>query len=210
MWAAGALAAIATAFAISALVSFGRFHAVRSDAPAHRRVLEQRWLDQDEALGSATSLFMTVWLVVFVLMIVWTNKAHTSSQTKWTGSRRWSHGWATWAWFVPIANLWLPKAVIGEIEMMVAEPRQHGIALRTWQGERARSNLGWVWWFALLAGVLPFVFSAAIPVTSHDIDSYRVRVFYVVRAMAFACWATSCVVGVFYVRDVTRGANRSM
>jgi hypothetical protein len=36
-----------------------------------------------------------------------------------------------------------------------------------------------------------------------------VRAFYTVRVMAFACWATSCIVGVFYVRFITRAANAS-
>ena len=78
-----------------------------------------------------------------------------------------------------------------------------------WLGQRAKSSLGWIWWFALLAGVVPFVLSSGLSVKSGDIDSYRVRAYYVVRLMAFACWATSCVVGVFYVRHVTRAANRS-
>jgi hypothetical protein len=209
MWAAGGMAAIAAALAISCLVTFGEFYAVRADATAQRRTLEQRWLDQDDALASATRLFITLWLVVFVLLIVWTNKAHTASRRESRDNRRWSHGWATGAWFIPIANLWLPKAVIGEIETIVTEPGDHRLTASGWLRQRAASNLGWVWWFLLLAGILPFVFSATLPVASDDIDSYRVRAFYVVRLMAFACWATSCVIGVFYVRLITRAANRS-
>ena len=208
MWAAGGLAAVATALTISCLVTFGKFYAARADPTAHRRILEQRWRDQDEALASATSLFVTFWLVVLVLLIVWTNKAHTSSAHKWPGNRRWSHGWATGAWFIPIANLWIPKAVIGEIEMIVTTSHNES-SMPRWLGQRAKSSLGWIWWFALLAGVVPFVLSSGLPVRSGDIDSYRVRAYYVVRLMAFACWATSCVVGVFYVRHVTRAANRS-
>jgi hypothetical protein len=209
MWAAGGMAAVATGLAISCLVTFGDFNAARDHASAHRRVLEQRWLDQDEALQSASSLFMTLWLVVFVLLIVWTNQAHTASRTRWRGSRRWSHGWATGAWFIPIANLGLPKAVIGEIELILTEPQVDGEASPLWLRQRAKSNLGWVWWFALLAGIIPFLLSSALPVETNEIDSYRIRAFYVVRLMAFVCWATSCIVGVFYVRQITRAANQA-
>lgn len=208
LWAAGALAAMSTVMAVSCLVTFNRFYEVRGEATAHRRLLEERWLDQDDALNGTTSLFMTIWIVVFVLLIVWSHKAHAASQRRWTGSRQWSRGWATGAWFVPIANLWIPKSVIGEIEKIVDAPREQDMASPAWKW-RPSSDLGWVWWFALLGGFLPFVFSSALSVASDDIDPFRVRAYYTVRLMAFACWATSCVVGVFYVRLITRAANRS-
>jgi hypothetical protein len=53
------------------------------------------------------------------------------------------------------------------------------------------------------------LFSSALSVASDDIDSFQVRAYYTVRLMAFACWGTSCVVGVFYVRLITRAANTS-
>jgi hypothetical protein len=58
-------------------------------------------------------------------------------------------------------------------------------------------------------GLLAFLFSSALSVASDDIDSFQVRAYYTVRLMAFACWTTSCVVGVFYVRLITRAANTS-
>jgi FtsH-binding integral membrane protein len=205
-WASGALAAISCGFAIACLVAYADF--TRSDGgPAlDQRLLEQEWLDRDEGLVSSTALFVQAWLITLILLIVWTSKAHRVSRTMWLGGRTWGAGSAVGGWFVPIGNLWIPQRVLSEVEQIVTWPREDGVAVSPgWRG-RSTSAIGLVWWFTLLAGFLPLLFSAVIDHSGED-GSFAVRAFYAIRLMGFACWAASCVAGAIYVRRLTRDAN---
>jgi Domain of unknown function (DUF4328) len=206
LWAGAGVAAIVAALSISSLVTFDDF--VDSDLNSlPNPMLEQRWIEQDEALEAMSALFMTLWLVVIVLLVVWMHKSHKASQTMWSGSRKWTQGWTVGGWFVPIANFWIPKSVVDEIEQIVTAPRIDGRVEVGWNG-KPTSALGWTWWFGLVAGVLPWMFSNGLSTNAGDPSSVEVKAYYSVRLMSFTCWAASCVAGAIYVRRLTHAVNQ--
>jgi len=72
-----------------------------------------------EALGAA-GLMLTAWSVAAaasgVLMVVWLFRAIRATEPFGASGTTWSPGWAVGAWFIPGANLIIPKLVVNQID----------------------------------------------------------------------------------------------
>ncbi len=53
-----------------------------------------------------------------VLLMVWLNLAYKAGQSRGAIDRTWSSGWTVGAWFIPFANLAIPKLVVNEVDRM--------------------------------------------------------------------------------------------
>jgi hypothetical protein len=107
------------------------------------------------APGAAEGLARTtaeVNVIVFLLaaptVVIWFRRAHRNLHAFTGAEPSIRSGWATWGWFVPVVNLYLPHSVLAEIA-------DHSL----W---RARIRyLAPVWWLTWLTGV---VFAVAVEV----------------------------------------------
>lgn len=106
--------------------------------------------DQFNALSGLTALAQVVSLVVF---IVWMWRAHAAGDRLRPGDRKYSKGWTIGAWFIPFANVVLPRRVMTEIERIAIAPREGGRVTQGWRTTRT-AVVGWAWWLLSIGGVV--------------------------------------------------------
>ena len=111
---------------------------------------------EDVAFGFLGFATLLTW-VSGILFIVWLYQAYKSAESLGGIGRRWSAGWTIGSWFIPLANLVLPKLVVNEVDRMsnpmAGDPP---IELR-WQSMR-RLLPSDFWWITLISGqVLSFI-----------------------------------------------------
>src|SRR5687768_17653176 len=72
-------------------------------------------IDASDARQSAIGLIQTALLIaVAVFFIRWLRLAYRNADVVAPGVRRYKHGWAIGAWFVPFLNLWRPKQIVND------------------------------------------------------------------------------------------------
>jgi hypothetical protein len=92
--------------------------------------------DNDTRQGLIGLLQFVVFVVAVIVFIRWMLRAYKNVDVVARGTRRYGHGWAIGAWFVPFLNLWRPKEIINDIHRGGAGPD--------------RSALLWCWWALFL------------------------------------------------------------
>ena len=78
-----------------------------------------------------------------VVLVVWFRRARINAESHGWRQRR-ARGWAFWGWIVPIANLWIPFQLMGDI-------------WRAGQPEQQRQRTAWrpaLWWASWLLAAL--------------------------------------------------------
>ena len=82
-----------------------------------------------------------------VFFIRWLRLAYRNADVVAPGVRRYKHGWAIGAWFVPFLNLWRPKQIVNDAwRAGDASGAPHAAPLPAWL------NIWWVAW--LITNVL--------------------------------------------------------
>jgi hypothetical protein len=155
--AVGLSAVAAAALAIEA----GRF-----DAAAVRAAV-----DITAALGVAgTALGVALMSLIgsFVLMVTWAHRAYQAAARRGATGTTWSAGWAIGGWFLPLANLVIPRLVVGEIDRMShpgagPEPVEH-----RWKTQPTLM-LGHWWWAATVVSMALLGFG--VGVVAEQLDS---------------------------------------
>jgi hypothetical protein len=72
-------------------------------------------LDANDDRQAAVGLVQTVLLLATaVFFIRWLRLAYRNADVVAPGLRRYGHGWAIGAWFVPVLNLWRPKQIVND------------------------------------------------------------------------------------------------
>jgi hypothetical protein len=135
---------IVSAFADIALVGLFEKAVVRAD--------EDTATDADRTLllaGAATSLVVLMAVVFTVVaFIVWLYRARKNLVTWGIQGLRYGPGWAIGGWFIPIANLVIPKLVVDTVWSGSKLPPAERAA------RRSSNGLIWSWWLCLLVGNL--------------------------------------------------------
>jgi hypothetical protein len=202
-WATGALAALAALLGFYALPKFNEFWDAPADSRAEARA-HDAWIDADGAFGAAQGFMMLAWIAVFVLLLVWMHKAHRATQTLAPGPRQWSQGWTIGGWFIPLAQLVLPKLVLNEIERIATAARSGGFVTPNWRAQ-STSALGWLWWISYAVGiVLNFTGSGTMPTEEFGYSPDDVRTGYTLQSIGLIVAAVSCVLGGLFVRQLSR------
>jgi hypothetical protein len=198
-WAVAGMALVASVLAVVALLAFNSWWNTPVRSVAEARALDD-WIDADDGFAAFAGLYYIGAFVVFVLLLVWMNLAHKATQDLWPGLRSWSSGWTVGAWFVPIANLILPKLVMDEIERIALAPRAGTSVADGWQ-RRPTLAVGWLWWLPFVVGIVLTTIGAGI---GDEVDSSvtEVRASYVASAIGFAALAAGAVCGALYVRRI--------
>ena len=89
-------------------------------------------------------------LVIVVLTIIWWYQAARAIEHTTTAGRTWTPGWAIGGWFIPFANLVIPKLVLNQIDR-VSGAADEGTT--EWKERRVMSIIH-AWWVFWLAAVL--------------------------------------------------------
>ena len=114
----------------------------------------------------ATGFGILLYLVMFVLLIIWTWKAAKASEVLQSGPRTWRAGWAIGSWFIPFASLVIPFLVIGEVDKIAQAPRVDGRADSIWHST-STSAIGHCWWWGHVGAlVLWQIVTMAFPMQS--------------------------------------------
>jgi hypothetical protein len=205
LWAAAGLAAIATIIGLVGLAALNRYWDARPGSADERQASDDL-VAADDALDGILGFSFIVALVIFVLIIIWGNQAHKVTQRLWPGPRTWSAGWTIGGWFIPFANLVIPRLVFSEIEKIGRAPRSGGYVTPGWR-QQSTSVVGWIWWVTFVIGYV-----ASTPGFSMfddpagDIDSWRAG--YVLVAAGEAVLVVAGITGALYVRRLTRALRQ--
>jgi hypothetical protein len=126
-------------------------------------------IDAHDARVAAVALVqMLAYVVCGIVFIRWLRAAYRNLDRVALGVRRYGHGWAIGAWFVPFLNFWRPKQIVNDV----------------WRGSGIPTDYGrpplllLVWWLSWLAGLI-FVRLALPPTLEQDtIDDLRTADFW--------------------------------
>ena len=204
MWAAGAGCVLAALLGIGGLAAFNDFWNTRPGSFAEG-VAARNVDDADFAIYASVLLLGLIGFVVGVLLIIWSYQAHRASRSLSDGPRAWSSGWSVGAWFIPLANLVLPKLVLNEIERIALAPRDETGKMGDWRG-RSTIPIGWFWWILYIVGYFVALFGYS---TFDSIDGTEGswRAGYVAVVAGFSMLAGSSVFGALYIRRITKALN---
>ena len=172
------------------------------------------WVDRavpldGEALWAALSvLSLLALLVAAPIVIVWLFRTSKAMTARGAEGRRWSPGWAIGSWFVPFANLILPRLVVAEIEKCVSEPYS-GTPIGDRWATHQRFTMGDVWWFLWVAGnVVSYLGTVAGNPTVDTAGRYATYV--TIGSMGSFVVAVAGVVLVLEIRAIVAAASRKI
>lgn len=177
-------------------------------APVEDDRLWQAAVDAEDRLVAFGPLSLAANLVLLVLLVVWMFQSHGIADRLRPGSRRWTRGWTIGGWFIPIANLFMPKRVMNEIERIATAPRVGGVLAPGWQQTRT-SAIGWVWWVTFVACWLGVRIATGMYSNAFEQPLLRFDPNAVLDAygLAIACYALAIVAavsGAVYVGRISR------
>lgn len=200
-WALGGLAALSSLLAIGTLVAFNSWWDTPVGSREEARALDD-WVQVEDAFEGVAGVMFLAGLVALILMMIWMNISHKVTQQLWPGQRSWTSGWTVGAWFIPVANLVIPKLVMNEIERIATAPRSHGAVGEQWRSV-ATSATGWLWWLGMIIGSIVNAVGSGLG-SELDSSAGEVRAGYVFNALGLSLVAAGAVFGALYVRRIGR------
>jgi Domain of unknown function (DUF4328) len=102
-------------------------------------------LASDHRIDTFTAVQIAALVVTGVVFIIWFHRAYQQVRAL-GGEMRYSDGWAIGSWFIPIANLWIPKKLANDIWWGSGPPEE-----RSWPAYPALLTAWWLAW--ILAGM---------------------------------------------------------
>jgi len=106
------------------------------------------------AFDSAAWSSLITW-IAGILFIVWLYKAYRSAESRGAAGRRWGPGWAVGGWFIPLANLVIPKMVVNETDRM-SNPDCGSPPIEDRWKQLPRMRKSDAWWLLLLLGTATY------------------------------------------------------
>jgi hypothetical protein len=80
----------------------------------------------DARLAAVGGLQALGYLACAIFFIRWLRAAYRNIDVLSPGVRRYGHGWAIGAWFVPVLNLWRPKQILNDVWRGSGTPTDYG------------------------------------------------------------------------------------
>jgi hypothetical protein len=93
----------------------------------------------------ATLFSLLALVVAAVLVMIWLFRFSKALDARGASGRTWSSGWTIGGWFIPLANLVIPRLVVGEMERIANVPYTNEFVGESWKKYR-RSSVGDLWW----------------------------------------------------------------
>lgn len=147
---------------------------------------------------AAFGLFAFALLATAVVFIIWLWRTHTqASALAPTREARYGRGWAIGAWFVPFANLVIPKQVVDDVWRRADPAAPSG-----WHTRRQPAPALFHWWWGLYvgAGLLAQIGGAMEPTGATPSGAGS---FFAVNGLSDVLLAVSAALAVFVVRAIS-------
>jgi Domain of unknown function (DUF4328) len=157
--------------------------------------------DADDSVAGAVFFVVLFAIPVFVLLVLWLWRAYSNVDNLDVGPRRYGRGWAIGAWFVPIANLFIPKQLIND-SWRAADRDAPGN--RRWT-KLPIKRVSTAWWLTFLVSTLG-IRAASVQIGDESIDDMR-RIDWLALGASILAVA-SCVLGIVTVRMITQRQHR--
>jgi hypothetical protein len=189
----------ALAYGITSIALFSRSATV-ADVRDGLVVPVEKLTDADNSVAGAFVFAALCNIAVFVLLIIWLWRAYTNIRVFGVGPWRWARGWTVGGWFIPLANLVIPKLLINDA-WRGAAPGAAGDA--SWR-KRPVAGVVTIWWvtfvigYALLRGA-DRMYGNADTRTPNDL----VQIDRFAGVIALVCLAGS-VLGAIAIRKLSR------
>ena len=170
------------------------------------------FLDADDLAAAAGGLMILPSIALFVLMIIWLNKArHTANRFGGTETS-WSPGWAIGAWFIPFANFILVKLIFMEVERL-SNPEADPVPVGTrWKGTRLNPD-GWWWFFLGIAGWVGMIVGNSLLDSGDEgllqFNSGQYIAGHIISAIGLCVLAASFIVGAAMLKRLDGQLRRS-
>jgi hypothetical protein len=154
-------------------------------------------IDAHDARIAAAGLVQAVaYVVCGIVFIRWLRAAYRNLDRVAPGIRRYGHGWAIGAWFVPFLNFWRPKQIVNDV----------------WRGSGIPTDYGrpplllLAWWLSWVAGLILGRFALRATLDQDTIDDLRTADFwYIVSDL----WdIANAVMAIAVVGHLTRRLDR--
>ena len=161
----------------------------------------QRWEDGEGFVSLSYVLWALLAIAIFVMLIVWSFRAHKATDTLRPGSRSWSRGWTVGAWFIPLANYILVPMVLAEVHKIALAQRSGSTVDQGWRNRTVPGGL--ILWFVLygvggiLLGIGQALFSDDYPTEG----SYRVGL--IMMIVGAGMIAGACVLAINFINAVS-------
>ncbi|MFE1009759.1 DUF4328 domain-containing protein [Streptomyces sp. NPDC058794] len=97
----------------------------------------------DYAMAGSAVLYVVAMLATAVVFVIWFHRVRHNAEVFAPDTQSRAPGWAIACWFIPIANLWIPRGIAADVlraaqpDPYSGSPRHRGI-LNAWWG-------AWVW-----------------------------------------------------------------
>jgi hypothetical protein len=152
--------------------------------------------DNDTRQGSMGVLQLVLYIAGAIVFIRWLRAAYRNVDVLAPGFRRYGHGWAIGAWFVPFLNLWRPKQIVNDVWRAGAEnPNDDRPPL-----------LLLAWWLSWIASTLLGRAAGRAAVDQDTLDELRTVDFLFIVSDGWD--AIVAVMAVAVVRATTRRLDR--
>lgn len=196
LWGSFALISALVISLVFTLVFFQRFTNSRN----YYEYVDQ-WDRAEDFVALSYLLWALLAIAVFVLLIVWSFRAHKATDALRPGPRSWSRGWTVGAWFIPLANLILVPMVLAEIHKIATAPRDNSKVSTGWKTLSAPGSL--ILWFILygLGSILLGVGQVLFVDSFATENSYRVGV--ILMLIGAALNGTASMLAISFINSVS-------
>ncbi len=170
------------------------------------------WQEADDRFGIFYGLYIWLAVPVFTLLIIFSYRAYKTTQTLWSGSRKWSRGWTVGGWFIPFANFIIIPLVWMEIDRISVASRTENSNETKW-GSASTNPVLILWWVLFVAGTfMSLGFSYANRSGMNYFDSeifsqYKIGMY--IGMVGELMVAASCVLAALTVRRMGKALSPS-
>lgn len=159
-------------------------------------------LRAEERADTVAGLAFLAGFVLWILLIVWGNKAYHDVRSRGATGMSWSPGWAVGGWFIPLGNAIIPKLVLGEVDRMSHPDAAPAPIGDRWRGLRVIAAGTW-WWVLTVVGLVAVTGGISLTEDSVTWDDFSSGIW-----VASAGWVLVAVGQVFGFRYVTTLGER--
>jgi hypothetical protein len=162
-------------------------------------------VDAEELAAVLAGWDIFIGIVALVLLMIWGSRAYHDVLARGPTGGSWGPGWAVGGWFVPLANLAIPKLTFNEIDRM-SHPETPPPPIGDLWRRLSLVPAGNLWWFAGVASVVLFFIGVAMEQNAEvagfvtDFEGYRSGVWVV--AIAYTVAAVSQLAGASYIKTL--------
>ncbi len=193
----GVVAALSTLFKLQDIVIGGRIQSSSGSGAF------EEFVGADKNLHTWGGFFIILGLATFIVLVCWSFKAHKATQELCHGVRRWSRGWTIGGWFIPLAQLFIPKMVLNEIERIALAPRSApGVTGVEWRST-AVTAISWCWWIMLSIGLVVLRIGSTMG-SSAASTLNQLRAGYILTVAGYALVGLSSICGALHFRSIAR------